>query len=105
MKDANPRIHTLVTELSLPIRHSRVSCKNQKIDPFLRISEPDPVLWSRKIRIPAKGRGKRGGGRIIYYFFVSTSRIALLLAYPKNAQGDLTAAQKKILIKVIETWS
>ena len=59
----------------------------------------------RKIRIPAKGRGKRGGGRIIYYFFVSTSRIALLLAYPKNAQGDLTAAQKKILIKVIETWS
>lgn len=59
----------------------------------------------RKIRIPAKGRGKRGGGRIIYYSFVSTSRIALLLAYPKNAQSDLTAAQKKILIKVIETWS
>ena len=26
--------HTLVTELSLPIRHSLVSCKNQKIDPF-----------------------------------------------------------------------
>lgn len=46
-----------------------------------------------------------GGGRIIYDYFFGTSRIALLLAYPKNAQGDLTAAQKKILIKVIETWS
>lgn len=58
----------------------------------------------RKIRIPSKGHGKRGGGRVIYYYFAGTSRIAMLLAYPKNAQDDLTPAQKKILIKIIETW-
>lgn len=32
----------------------------------------------RKIRIAAKGHGKRGGARVIYYHFVSASQIALL---------------------------
>lgn len=58
----------------------------------------------RKIRIAAKGHGKRGGGRVIYYYFVSESRIAMLLAYPKNVQDDLTATQLKALVKIIDTW-
>jgi hypothetical protein len=58
----------------------------------------------RKIRIAAKGHGKSGGGRVIYYYFVSESRIAMLLAYPKNAQDDLSAAQLKVLVKIVDTW-
>jgi len=58
----------------------------------------------RKIRMAAKGRGKRGGARVIYYYFTSASQIALLLAYTKNEAEDLTAAQKKILKQVIELW-
>ncbi|HET8553354.1 MAG TPA: type II toxin-antitoxin system RelE/ParE family toxin [Rhodanobacteraceae bacterium] len=58
----------------------------------------------RKIRVAAKGHGKSGGARVIYYHFVSASRIALLFAYPKNVQESLTPAQKAALRKVIEQW-
>ena len=58
----------------------------------------------RKIRMAAKGHGKRGGARVIYYYFTGASQIALLLAYAKNEAEDLTAAQKKALKQVIELW-
>lgn len=58
----------------------------------------------RKIRMAAKGHGKRGGARVIYYYFTSASQIALLLAYAKNEAEDLTATQKKALKQVIELW-
>ena len=58
----------------------------------------------RKIRMAAKGHGKRGGARVIYYYFSSAAQIALLLAYAKNEAEDLTAAQKKVLKQVIERW-
>ena len=58
----------------------------------------------RKIRVAAKGHGKRGGARVIYYHFVSASQIALLMIYPKNEQQDLTADERKALKAVIEYW-
>jgi hypothetical protein len=58
----------------------------------------------RKIRMAASGRGKRGGARVIYYYFVSESRIAMLFVFPKNSRSDLTADQKRTLRKIIETW-
>ncbi len=58
-----------------------------------------------KIRVSAKGHGKRGGARVIYYYFVSASQIALLWVYPKNEQVDLTPVQKAALKKIIELWS
>jgi hypothetical protein len=58
----------------------------------------------RKIRVSAKGHGKRGGARVIYYHFVSVSQIALLMIYPKNEQQDLTADERKALKAVIEQW-
>ncbi|MBD8637207.1 type II toxin-antitoxin system RelE/ParE family toxin [Stenotrophomonas sp. CFBP 13725] len=58
----------------------------------------------RKIRIPLPGRGKRGGARVIYYYFASASHIILLLAYPKSTQDNLTADQKKALRAIIGNW-
>lgn len=58
----------------------------------------------RKIRIAALGQGQRGGARVIYYHFVSDSKIVLLLIYAKNEQAQLTAEQKKALRSVIEHW-
>ncbi|MEO5811241.1 MAG: addiction module toxin RelE [Rhodanobacter sp.] len=58
----------------------------------------------RKIRVAAKGHGKSGGARVIYYHFVSASRIGLLVVDPKNEQISLTPAQKSALKKVIEHW-
>lgn len=58
---------------------------------------------ARKIRIPLEGRGKSGGGRVIYVDVVVRERIYLLLAYQKNVQTDLTPDQKKILRTLVET--
>ena len=58
----------------------------------------------RKIRVAAKGHGKRGGARVIYYYFISNARIALLTIFPKNEQRDLTADERKALKRMIEHW-
>ncbi len=58
----------------------------------------------RKIRVPAKGHGTRGGARVIYYHFVGAAQIAMLMIYPKNRQDDLSAEQRKALRAVIEHW-
>ena len=55
----------------------------------------------RKLRWSLKGRGKRGGCRVIYYWAVSESQIFMLLAYPKNARDDLTDEQAKILRQLV----
>ncbi|BBL73028.1 type II toxin-antitoxin system RelE/ParE family toxin [Methylomagnum ishizawai] len=55
----------------------------------------------RKIRWSLAGRGKQGGARIIYYWWTRTSRLYLLLAYPKNVQDNLTPTQAKRLAEAI----
>jgi hypothetical protein len=56
----------------------------------------------RKIRWSGSGRGKRGGIRVIYYWYVNEQQIYMLLAYAKNEQANLTAAQLKVLKKLVE---
>lgn len=49
----------------------------------------------RKVRVGTKGRGKRGGARVIYYFYDTDVPILLLALYAKNEKGDLTAAERR----------
>ena len=56
----------------------------------------------RKLRWAGSGRGKRGGLRVIYYWWVAKDRISMLLVYPKNEQDDLSADQVKQLRKALE---
>jgi hypothetical protein len=56
----------------------------------------------RKLRWSASGHGKRGGIRVIYYWFVSSEVVLMLFAYSKNEQDDLTPDQLKQLKKIIE---
>lgn len=51
----------------------------------------------RKVRMAVRGRGKRGGARIIYYWIGARSLIYLLLAYAKNEQDELDEGQLKSL--------
>lgn len=57
---------------------------------------------ARKVRIPLEGRGKSGGGRVIYVDVVVRKWIYLLMAYPKNVQTDLSPNQKKMVRKLVE---
>ncbi|MBI1792413.1 MAG: type II toxin-antitoxin system RelE/ParE family toxin [Acidobacteria bacterium] len=52
---------------------------------------------ARKLRWAAKGKGKRGGARIIYLYVVIAARIYLLRCYAKNVRTDLTADEKRAL--------
>lgn len=49
----------------------------------------------RKLRFAAKGKGKSGGVRVIYYFYNQDVPIYALLIYAKNERADLTAEQRK----------
>lgn len=57
---------------------------------------------ARKMRIQLEGRGKSGGGRVIYVDVFEAEKLYLLLAYPKNVQDDLSAEQKKMIRKLID---
>ena len=54
----------------------------------------------RKLRWGAKGKGKRGGARIIYVYVVVAARIYLLRCYAKNVKTDLTADEKRELRQI-----
>ena len=56
----------------------------------------------RKIRWYGSGHGKRGGVRVIYYFYNENHPIYLLFAYPKNVQVNLTEAEKKAFSQVTD---
>lgn len=56
----------------------------------------------RKLRWGLSGRGKRGGVRIIYFWIRDRQWLLMLFAYPKTAQEDLTAAQKRTLRRLVE---
>lgn len=55
---------------------------------------------ARKLRWAAKGKGKRGGARIIYLYVVIASRVYLIRCYAKNVKADLTAYEKKELRQI-----
>lgn len=57
---------------------------------------------ARKMRIQLEGRGKSGGGRVIYLDVFEQENLYLLFAYPKNVQENLTSEQKKAIRKMIE---
>ena len=58
----------------------------------------------RKVRVASKGKGKRGGARVIYYFLDAKRRCYLLTIYGKSEMSDLTVNQKKHLRNFVEVW-
>lgn len=54
----------------------------------------------RKLRIAASGRGKRGGARVIYYFFDAHNPIYLVTVFAKNERSDISAAERNALRKL-----
>jgi mRNA-degrading endonuclease RelE of RelBE toxin-antitoxin system len=63
----------------------------------------------RKARWAAKGRGKRGGIRVVYYFHNEAFPIFLLTVYSKNQKANLTKAErnelKTLVPSLVKTYS
>jgi len=56
----------------------------------------------RKIRWGAKGSGKRGGARVLYYWAVDENTILMLFAFAKNEQSDLSPSQLRTLAEIVK---
>lgn len=57
----------------------------------------------RKMRWSGKGRGKRGGLRIIYFWRTSQGQILLLTLYAKNEVQDVTAEQLESILREVNS--
>ena len=55
----------------------------------------------RKLGWRRGGGGKRGGLRVIYYWDKDAYTVYMLFAYPKSKQEGLTAAQLRVLSKLV----
>lgn len=55
------------------------------------------MRWAQERR----GKGKRGGVRVIDYWYPRGSLIYMLIAYSKGRQDDLTERQKQILRRLV----
>ena len=51
----------------------------------------------RKLRFATKGKGKRGGARVIYFYHSPGVPVFALAAYAKNKKVDLTDKEKRTL--------
>ena len=49
-----------------------------------------------------RGKGKRGGLRVIYYWLLSNSQFWMFAIYDKDEANDLNPEQKKALKRAIE---
>ena len=60
----------------------------------------------RKVRYSQKnrGKGKRGGIRVIYYWLDSHNRFYLITLYSKGEIADLSPNETKSLKKLVEVW-
>ncbi len=57
---------------------------------------------ARKMRIRLQGRGKSGGGRVIYLDVFEKESLYLLFAYPKSVQPNLTPEQTRLIRRAVE---
>lgn len=56
----------------------------------------------RKLRWAAKGQGKRGGARVIYYFRDLNMPVYILAVYAKGERIDLTEDDKSLMRKLVD---
>lgn len=58
----------------------------------------------RKVRFldNKRGKGKRGGLRVIYYWWLAGKQFWLFTIYNKDEKDDLSPAQKKVLKELIK---
>lgn len=55
----------------------------------------------RKVRIAARGKGKSGGVRVVYYYHNEALPVFLLTVFAKSEKDNLTKAERNTLAKLV----
>jgi hypothetical protein len=62
----------------------------------------------RKVRVGRGGSGKRGGARVIYYFYNADFPLVLMALYAKNEKADLSPRERNALAgslkEIMASW-
>ena len=56
----------------------------------------------RKVRVGRGSSGKRGGARVIYYFYNTDHPVFIVAIYAKNEKADLNAQDKKKFLALVK---
>lgn len=56
----------------------------------------------RKLRFARRGRGKRGGVRVIYYWVKDRHQVYFLVIYPKSQKDDLSDRETAVLRELVK---
>jgi hypothetical protein len=59
----------------------------------------------RKLRFRLGAKGKRGGGRAVYFLMVSDDLAVMVFAYPKSGKEDMTPGEKKAAVELMKEFS
>ena len=63
----------------------------------------------RKLRWRLEGRGKRGGGRVVYFHYDAGMPLFALTAYAKNERSDLSQQDrndfKRLTVLLVATFN
>lgn len=58
--------------------------------------------YKTRLAITSKGKGKRGGARVITYLYFTTQTVYLLTIYEKGEKADLKTKELKEMIESLE---
>jgi len=80
--------------------------KNKLFEEIARTPDKGEVIPGtggvRKLRFAIKGKGKRSGARVVYYYYNEDNPVFLFNIYEKGQRIDLTPDEKKYLYNVIQ---
>lgn len=109
---AKPQWGTIPNMLRRPVSVTELAGYKRRADELLSASERDAVVdlvafdptcgdlipgtgGLRKVRIALGAKGKRGGARVIYYFYNEDVPVLLMAIYAKNEKADLSERDKR----------
>ena len=58
----------------------------------------------RRMRFAMANKGKRGGGRAVYFLMVSDGAAIMMFAYAKSVKEDLYEEERRYALAVMEKW-
>ncbi|MEO1193132.1 MAG: type II toxin-antitoxin system RelE/ParE family toxin [Pseudomonadota bacterium] len=99
------RLHTVIATRTFEISAKSAGIKDGEVDSLVTLLAANPLAGdlvpgtggARKVRLAAKGRGKRGSYRTYHYFGGDDVPVFLLAAFAKNEKSDLSSSEKEAL--------